>query len=455
MRVSSRLITMKHLTKLFAFLLLICVIVGSFSSCELFGKSSSEEEGTEIQEIDYVSQLKLDRNSGTLQQEVTVKTFVDGDTTHFDLTSPIDGSNVVKARYLAIDTPESTGKIEEWGKKASKFTRSKLENATSIIIESDNATWNVDSTGGRYMLWIWYLAPDATEYRNLNLEILQNGLAVASKTAQNRYGETCMAALNQAKLLKLHVFSNDKDPDFPYGEATELTLRELRSNVEAYNGAKVAFTGVITRIYSNTAYVESYDAETGLYFGMPVYYGFNLNGDALKILTVGNEVRIVGSVQFYETGGTYQVAGLTYKPLNPDHPDCIKTISQGNKAAYTLTDAAKFATGEETLVVGEENVTFGYAALSLSTSISMENLTVKSIYTTNNEDSSSNGAMTLTCEVNGVTISVRTVVLTDAEGNLITADTFEGETIDVKGLVDYYDGKYQIKVFSMNDVTFH
>ena len=98
--------------------------------------------------------MKLDRNSGTLQQEVTVKTFVDGDTTHFDLTSPIDGSNVVKARYLAIDTPESTGKIEEWGKKASKFTRSKLENATSIIIESDNATWNVDSTGGRYMLWI-------------------------------------------------------------------------------------------------------------------------------------------------------------------------------------------------------------------------------------------------------------------------------------------------------------
>jgi DNA/RNA endonuclease YhcR with UshA esterase domain len=85
----------------------------------------------------------------------------------------------------------------------------------------------------------------------------------------------------------------------------------------------------------------------------------------------------------------------------------------------------------------------------------MENLVVKDVYTTDNEESSSNGAMTLTCEVNGVTVSVRTVVLIDGNGNLVTADAYMGKTIDVRGIVDYFDGTYQIKVFSVNDITIH
>ena len=106
--------------------------------------------------------------------------------------------------------------------------------------------------------------------------------------------------------------------------------------------------------------------------------------------------------------------------------------------------------------MGEEgSKTFNYAQLAMNTSVEMKNLTVKSVYTTNNEDSSSKGAMTLTCEVDGVTVSVRTTVLLDENKNLITADAFEGKIIDVKGLVDYFDGSYQIKVFSMDNITIH
>jgi len=57
--------------------------------------------------------------------------------------------------------------------------------------------------------------------------------------------------------------------------------------------------------------------------------------------------------------------------------------------------------------------------------------------------------------VDGVTVSVRTTVLLDENKNLITADAFEGKTIDVKGLVDYFDGSYQIKVFTMDNITIH
>ena len=191
---------------------------------------------------------------------------------------------------------------------------------------------------------------------------------------------------------------------------------------------------------------------------MTVYYGFSAAADVLKILTVGNRVRIVGSVQFYETGGTYQVSGLTYRAMRPNDPGNVQMISEGNLASYNLITPEIFNGKVE--IEDEENqqtLTFDYAELAMSSSISMNNLVVKSIYTTNNPDSSSNGAMTLTCECEGKTVCVRTIVLYTGEGDarrLVTASDFEGKTINVKGIIDYFDGQYQIKLYSMNDVTF-
>ena len=83
----------------------------------------------------------------------------------------------------------------------------------------------------------------------------------------------------------------------------------------------------------------------------------------------------------------------------------------------------------------------------------MQNLKVVDVYTTQNEESASKGAMTLTCEVDGKTISVRTNVLYDKNNQLITEDAYRGKTIDVKGIVDFFDGGYQIKVFSADHIT--
>ena len=438
---------MKKLTRILSLCLLLCMLATAAISCK---KTDPEPE---IPNVDYVGELKLDMSSSSLKQKVTVKGYVDGDTTHFHLTTAINGKNVLKARYLAVNTPESTGKIEEWGKKASNFTKEKLKNAVSIIVESDNEKWNVDSTGDRTLVWVWYQPAEGADYRNLNLELLQNGLAVASNSGQNRYGSICMNAIAQAKAQKLNVYSGAKDPDFPYGEATELTLKELRLNIESYHGAKVAFEGVVTRDYSNTAYVEAYDEETGLYFGVTVYYGFNMHGDAMEILKVGNKVRIVGSVQYYEQGGTYQISGLEYRAMKPDDPNNIKKLGEGYAPAYVLTSAETFLSEGYEIALEDEVKSFKYAELVMSTSIAMENLTVIDVYTTNNEDSSSNGAMTLTCRsADGKTISVRTVVLYDENRQPVTADAYMGKTIDVKGIVDYFSGDYQIKVLSVNDI---
>lgn len=406
----------------------------------------------EIEFVDYAAQVKLDMDSDTAKEEVTVKIFVDGDTTHFYVPSSVMSSGVLKARYLAINTPESTGKIEPYGKKASTFTKEKLSAATSIIVESETSVWDPDSTGDRYLSWVWYKTADMDDYRNLNIEILQNGLAIANNSSGNRYGDTCVAAINQAKALKLNVHSGEKDPDFYYGEAIEVTLKELRSNIDSYNGLKVAFNGVVTMNDNNSVYVEAYDAETDMYFGMPVYYGFNLGGPGLDILKIGNEVRIVGSVQYYEAGGTYQVSDLNYRMMKPDDPGNIQKISEGNEPAFVLTDANRFINGTVEIQQEDGTVTADYAAMALGTTLEMKDLKVKSIYTTTNEDSASKGAMTLTCEVDGITVSVRTVVLLDENNNLITSDAYLGKTIDVKGIVDYYNGTYQIKVFSANNI---
>ena len=443
-------INMIKFTKKAALLLLALVlIIGSLAACG--GGKTPDPDKTETVHVDYVSELKFNMASTTKKAEVTVKNFVDGDTTHFYISDPAFPGGVLKARYIAINTPESTGKIEEYGKKASNFTKEKLSTATSIYVESDDENWNADSTGSRYVVWVWYKGPGDTEYRNLNLEILQNGYAIASSTANNRYGSTCMNALNQAKAEKLNVFSGEKDDEFYYGDAVELSLVELRTNIEEYNGVKVAFEGVVTRGYNDGVYVEELDPDTGLYFGMYIYNGKTASGYVLDIMSIGNRVRVVGTVSEYN--GTYQVSGLQYRPIKPDDPSNSQKISEGHSPAYAKINPNDFASGKVDVSIADETKKFDYAYLILNSSVSMDNLTVTSIYTTDNEDSSSNGAMTLTCNAGGVTIKVRTVVLYDENGNLVTAAAYAGKTISVRGIVDCFNGEYQIKVLSYKDIT--
>ena len=441
---------MKPHRKRIVFLLLIVVFL---SACGSDATPTAPEETTVPVAVDHAASLVLDMNSETVKQEVTVKGFVDGDTVHFHVPEAVMADGVLKARFLAVNTPESTGKIEEYGKAASNFTKEKLSAATSIIVESETAQWNPDSTGDRYLVWVWYRTSEDQNYKNLNVELLQQGLARANSSAENRYGETCMAAIAQAKAQQWNLYSGQKDPDFFYGDAVELTLRELRTNTAAYSGMKVVFNGVvISNSGSQGIYVEALDEETGLYNGMYIYYGHGLNGTGLDILGVGNEVRIVGTVQYYEGGGTWQISDLNYRMMQPDDPGNIQKLSTGHEPAWVLTNPDTFVNGQVTVALEEETITMPYGEYVLNTSVEMRGLTVVDAYTTSN-GGSSDGAMTLTCEAGGVTVTVRTAVLTDENNVRITEDAYLGKTIDVKGIVDFYDGTCQIKVYSAENIT--
>lgn len=433
--------------RILSVLLIVCMIGAVFTACD----PSTSDTPTEPSHIDYVDQLKLDLNSGRKTYEVKWgnRSHIDGDTTHFDVPRDFDSAGIVKARYLAIDTPESTGQIEEWGKAASNFTKEKLSTAHSIIIESETDRWNYDANG-RYLVWVWYKPSADADYRCLNIELLQNGLGGGSSSSETIYGQTAVAAIAQATKEKLYMFSGQKDPDFPYGEAKGITLKELRVNVANYEGQKIAVEGIITYNSDYTAYIESYDAETDMYYGMQVFYGYD--SKLIPVLAQGAQVRIVGVLtNFY---GTWQISSLKYNPMRPEDPANTSQISTGNPIAFKEVAAADFV-GNKTILVNEEEKTFRFGDLAVSTTISLTNLKVDSIYTTTNPDASDVGAMTLTCSVGGVTVDIRTGVLKDAGGNLITASAFQGKTIDVKGIVDYYNGNYQVRVLSMDEITIH
>ena len=483
---------MNKLSKLLIILVIVAMLAGCFTACGLIGgeKTPGETPNETPNEtpdsgnngnnennkpatpefIDYASQLKFDPDSGRLWAYATVVSYIDGDTTHFEVDKSVIDEDHVKARYLCINTPESTGVIEPWGKKASNYTKTQLMKATSIIIESDTANWDLDSTGSRYLLWVWYKTAEDTEYRNLNLEILQQGLAYGSGVSSCVYGDLALKALNQAKTLKLHVFSKKADPDFYYGGATELSLKELKANCEKYEGKLVKFEAVVAKQVGPTIYVEEYDAENDMYFGMQIYAGYNYG--RMEDFLLGNRVSIVGTLQYYENGGTFQVSNLQFDTLDPEWEGGCVVLSTGHTASYRdldvdtllhgtiVLDTVKEIEGEdgevEEVLVKE---TFEYGELAHYSTATLRNLTVQSVYTTAN-GGDSDGALTITCkDENGLTIKIRTasklIVVEDGKNVVITANDFpKGAVISVKGVIDSYSGEYQIKVFAFSDVTF-
>ena len=189
-------------------------------------------------------------------------------------------------------------------------------------------------------------------------------------------------------------------------------------------------------------------------YGMQVFYGYN--SSLHSVLAQGNKVRVVGKVTNFH--GTWQISGLSYNPMKPKDPANTAKLTEGEEVPFTEVTADKFL-GNVTINVNDEDKTFKFAALSVSTSVSMKNLEVVDVYTTANGESA--GAMTLTCKVDGKTISVRTEVLKDEEDNVITENYFRNKTIDVQGLIDYFDlndtgnGTYQIKVYDLDDIIIH
>jgi micrococcal nuclease len=135
--------------------------------------------------------------------EVTLNKCVDGDTAWFNLNN-----EKIKARFLAIDTPESTTTVEAYGKEASEFTCNKLKNAKKIEIEYDPNSDKLDKYE-RHLVWVF--VDDAL----LQDEIVKNGLAEVKYIYGNyMYTDTLENSLSIAKENKLGMWEDTESTDY-------------------------------------------------------------------------------------------------------------------------------------------------------------------------------------------------------------------------------------------------
>ena len=145
--------------------------------------------------------------------EVELVTAIDGDTAHFRMVDN-SGSSLIKSRFYGIDTPESTGQVENWGATASNFTKTKLKEAKTIVVTSTSLNEykapSADSTGTRYLSMIWVSDYEDAVYTDLvllNLWIVQEGLSYVKNVNEfPEFSEVFYAAETQARNLKMYFY---------------------------------------------------------------------------------------------------------------------------------------------------------------------------------------------------------------------------------------------------------
>jgi len=132
--------------------------------------------------------------------EVSLDKCVDGDTAWVILND-----EAIKIRFLAIDTPESTNKIEAFGKEASNFTCNLLTNAKKIEIEYDPDSDKMDKYD-RHLVWVF------VDDELLQNKIIENGYAsVEYIYGDYLYTDTLENSLEVAKNNKVGMWKNEKN----------------------------------------------------------------------------------------------------------------------------------------------------------------------------------------------------------------------------------------------------
>ena len=383
--------------------------------------------------VDFVAKTKLDQavteESSFFGEDgiayATVERCVDGDTAIFKT-----GGVSFTARFLGVDTPESTGDVEEWGKTASLFTAGKLNNAYKIVVQTNGGAAKKDTTGNRYLTYVWYQPTEGADFRLINLELVQEGLSYGKSETASRYADVLRQAQVQAIALKLRMFGDDIDENYYYGDAQVTTIKGILTNFDELldKKVKVKFDCIVAKVNGLYVYVQDYDEETNEIYSLLLYKGYSLTTNKLK---EGYNVCVCGTVAEYN--GMPQISGMV--DLKGDD-DSLKVYSVNNEIEVTPITA--------------DVLNGAISSVWTRRLVSLNDVEVESVYTTKTGDSE--GAMTITGKVDGEKVTIRTIVLYDANKDRVTADYFEGQTINVVGILDVYEGHYQIALLSVNDV---
>ena len=376
--------------------------------------------------------------------EVTVSQFVDGDTAHFKTKN----GEKVTVRFSGVNTPESTYKVEPWGFAASKYTKDALRNAYKIVLQCEDLEERFDSTGERYLSWVW-LIDESGDSRLLNLELVEVALGKA-KASDTAYADIFTKAVYDVTIARCRIYGYNNDPDYDYSkEASAMSLKEIKeqygtieAGVEGKDkGKKVIISGVVARRDGTTsAYIQQYNDEDNTYYGVYVYGGYTPKAE----LKLGNSVVIEGKIGYYF--GTLQLTDITVKVRSfaPSDPSSVINIDY-------ITDNSVINVNNPILIGSLVNIT---------------DLTVTGGY----DDNDGNAFTVKTTYVNNEGHTVRLDVRVGANINLVGPDKnritsyeyFMGKTIkSITAVVSYYDsniddnnnGYIQMMLTSFDDIV--
>lgn len=141
-----------------------------------------------------------DNNVETEKIEVTFNRAIDGDTAVFNIPNY---EEPITVRFLAINTPENTIKVEPYGKEASEFTEEKLKNSKKIVLEYDNNSTKTDKYD-RQLAWVWI------DYELLQNLLIEKGLAKVDYIYGNyKYIEQLEKTQEEAKENKIGIWKDE------------------------------------------------------------------------------------------------------------------------------------------------------------------------------------------------------------------------------------------------------
>ena len=257
-------------------------------------------------------------------EKVTVAKFTDGDTTTFSTST---GNWAI--RYHSVNTPESTGQVEKWGKAASNFTKNRLTDSEIVIESHTGGAPEKDSYGSRYLGYVWYRKSSNEDFKCLNLELVENGFSdnKGNNTSTFPYNSFFAKAEEFAHSIQLRMWSTLDDPLYT-DDPVAMTIKEFWDNPDAfytkYNddgeeinaGAKIVMYAYLKSysIYRGTTgstvtYVaEQYDPETGETHQINVYADYV--GKPSSRMELGHLYRIIGTIQ--EWSNSFQISGIMF-----------------------------------------------------------------------------------------------------------------------------------------------
>lgn len=240
----------KHIAKIV--FLLAGMSIGLLSGC------SGDDYNEKILPTPYTDALRLEEsfNGKTFTEpsdnqsaigEVTLTSVTDGDTVNFvngRVDAKTSSENSKALRFLGVNTPESTARIEPWGVKASKFTKSVLWDAKnnkqkvySVVLQNDYSVWGVKEGNDRYLGFLWYKVNEDSPYRLLNLEIIEQCYSINELHEFSTfcpYLDSFEQAYIDARKSGLRV-NGEKDPGYDYTNSiVDVSIRDIRENYENF-----------------------------------------------------------------------------------------------------------------------------------------------------------------------------------------------------------------------------